>query len=73
MYRPLTFSHTKNWLLANRLSLNVTTTEFMFFGTNFRMSNLGITFSVTIGDKQIKRIQGTKYLGVHFDENLKWN
>ena len=39
---------------------------------HIRVSNQGITIPV-IGDNQIKRVQGTKYLGVHLDENLRWN
>lgn len=62
----------RNWLLANKLRLNVTKTEYMFIGTNFRLSNLGKTLPITIGDKEIKRVKTTKYLGVHLDENLKW-
>ena len=30
----------RNWLLANKLSLNVAITKYMFFGTDFRLSNL---------------------------------
>ena len=45
----------------------------MFFGTYFRLSNLGKVSPVTIGDKQIKRVNNTKYLGVYLDENLKWD
>ena len=63
----------RNWLLANKLSLNVGRTEHMFFGTDFRLSNLGKVSPVTIGDKQIKRVNNTKYLGVYLDENLKWD
>ena len=63
----------KEWLLANKFSLNVTKSEYMHFGTNFRLSNLGKIFSIVIGDKQIKRVETTKYLGIHLDENLKWN
>ena len=62
----------KNWLLANKLSLNVTKTEYMFVSTDFRLSNLGKTLPITIGDKEIKRVKSTKYLGVYLDENLKW-
>ena len=36
------------------------------------MSNLGKTVPIFLGDKQIKRVKHTKYLGVHLDENLKW-
>ena len=62
----------KNWLLANKLSLNVTKTEYMVFGTDFRLSNLEKVIPITIGDKQIKRVNNIKYLGVYLDENLKW-
>ena len=61
-----------NWLVANKLSRNVAKTEHMFFGSNFRLSNLGKTVPIFLGDKQIKRVKHTKYLGVHLDENLKW-
>ena len=30
-----------NWLVANKLSINVAKTEHMFFGSKFRLSNLG--------------------------------
>lgn len=66
-------SHIKNWLLANKLSLNVTKTEYIFFGTDFKLSNLGKVLPVMIGEKEIKRVETTKHLGVHLDENLKWN
>ena len=60
-------------LLSNKLSLNVAKTEFMFFGTVFRLSNLGKNFPITIGEKEIKRVKNTKYLGVYLDENLTWD
>ena len=60
----------RNWLLSNKLSLNVAKTEFMFFGTVFRLSNLG---KITIGEKEIKGVKSTKYLGVYLDENLTWD
>ena len=63
----------RNWLLSNKLSLNVAKTEFMFFGTVFRLSNLGKIFPITIGEKEIKRVKSTKYLGVYLDENLTWD
>ena len=39
---------------------------------NFRLSNLGKTVPIFLGVKQIKQGKHTKYLGVHLDENLKW-
>ena len=44
----------------------------MFFGSNFRLSNLGKTIPIFLGDKQINRVKHKKYLGLHSDENLKW-
>ena len=63
----------RDCLLANKLSLNVTKTEYMFLTTTFKLSNLGRDFPIKIGNNQVKRIQTTKYLGIHLDENLKWN
>ena len=60
----------RNWLLSNKLSLNVAKTEFMFFGTVFKLSNLGKIFPTRIGEKEIKRVKSTKYLRVYLDENL---
>ena len=61
-----------NWLVATKLSINVAKTEHMFFGSNFRLSNLGETVPISSGNTQIKRVKHTKYLGVHLDETLKW-
>ena len=63
----------RDWRLANKLSLNVTKTEYMFLTTTFKLPNLGRDFPIKIGNNHVKRVQTTKYLGIHFDENLKWN
>ena len=58
--------NTRNWLLANKLNVNVTKTEYnMFFGTGFRLSNVGVATQITLGDMQINRVKQTKYLGVY--------
>ena len=54
--------------MANKLSINVAKTEHMFFGSKFRLPNLGKTVPIFLGDEQIKRVKHTKYLGVHLDE-----
>ena len=63
----------RDWLLANKLSLNVTKTEYMFLTTTFKLSNLGRDFPIKISNNHVKRVQTTKYLGIHLDENIKWN
>ena len=45
----------------------------MFLTTTFKLSNLGRDFPIKIGNNHVKRVQTTKYLGIHLDENLKWN
>ena len=47
--------------------------EYIFLTTTFKLSNLGRGFPIKIGNNHVKRIQTTKYLGIHLDENLKWN
>ena len=64
----------QNWLLANQLSLNVLKTEYMYFASDYNLSNLGI-FAIDplkIGDQPITRVQSTKSLGVVFDQRLVW-
>lgn len=68
-------------MLANKLSLNVTKPEYnilckrnilCFFCTSFRISNLGVTILITLGDIQINRVKQTKHFWVYPEENLKW-
>ena len=56
--------------MANKPSINVAKTEYLFFGSNFRLSNLRKTIPIFLGDKQIKRVKHKKYLRVYLDENL---
>ena len=62
----------RDWLLANKLSSNVTKTEYIFLKTAFK-SNLGRDFPIKIGNNHVKRAQTTKYLGIHLDKKRKWN
>ena len=61
------------WLLANRLSLNVAKTEFMIIGSRQRLlvhDNEHIR--IEIDGKTIKRVNETKSLGLQIDEHLTW-
>ena len=44
----------KEWLLANKLSLNVAKTEFLFIGSHHKLNNLDSKPSVNIGHDSIK-------------------
>ena len=61
------------WLVANKLTLNASKTEFMLIGSRQRLSTFDKSPSLSIDDKSIKQVSSTKSLGVHIDENLSWN
>ena len=61
------------WLSANKLTLNLTKTEFLVITSRQRRVYLSDNQSVTVDNFPIEQVSSTKYLGVHFDENLCWN
>ena len=60
------------WLAANRLTLNMTKTEFLLIGSKQRLSNFTVNPTANINQFPIKRVSTVKSLGVHIDENLTW-
>jgi hypothetical protein len=58
------------WLALNKLSLNIDKTVYMEFGCtqNSTPKNLNIK----IQDKDLTRVDNTKYLGIIIDSNLRW-
>ena len=67
-------NNSQNWPLANQLSLNVLKTEYMYFASDYNLSNPGI-FAIDplkISEQTITRVQSTKSLGVVFDQRLVW-
>ena len=66
----------KEWLLANKLSLNVAKTEFLLIGSHHKLNNLDSKPSVNIGHdrpESVKQVRHSRVLGVEIDENLSWN
>jgi hypothetical protein len=64
-------SSLNTWLNANRLSLNITKTEFMAIGSRQRLMYHDVNnLNICVDNTQIKRVQYTKSLGVTTDENL---
>lgn len=59
------------WLAFNKLSLNVNKTVFITFGCYSDSVPAQVDISI-MGDN-IKRVEQTKYLGIIFDSNLKWD
>ena len=59
-----------NWVVANKLSLNVDKTNFVVFHPPQKKSNYAI--SLFIEGKVIKQEKYIKYLGVYIDSHLNW-
>ena len=61
-----------NWLLANKLSLNLDKTHFMLFSP--RQKNVDhLNFNIYLNDSPIQQVETTKFLGVIIHRNLVWN
>jgi hypothetical protein len=64
-------SKLNNWFCANKLSLNVSKTNYLLF-TNSKI-NYDETFSLTINKSIIKRKTCLKFLGILIDDHLHWH
>ena len=65
--------HDQLWLTTNRLSLDITKTEFMVIGLNQRIHALSNNqIDIEIGWKSIKKVKEAKSLGLFIDEHLSW-
>ena len=61
-----------NWFKLNKLSLNVTKTNFMVF-KNKHSSRPCIEPKIKIDNTEITEVNTTKFLGVLIDNNLSWH
>ena len=63
----------KEWLLANKLSLNVAKTEFIvLIGSDYKINNLVTQPIIKIDQTKIKQAFKSRVLGVDIDNKLKW-
>ena len=53
------------WLSANKLTLNLTKTEFMLIASRQKLSNLSDCPSLTINNMIVEQVPSTKSLGVY--------
>ena len=58
-----------DWFKANRLTLNLEETEYMFFGTN----QIKAKPILEIDNVTLKPVESAKFLGMWLDQNLNWN
>jgi hypothetical protein len=60
------------WLKANKLTINVTKTEYMFIASDSNLDKLRDIPYLVLGGKPIKRVKVSKSLGIFIDERLSW-
>ena len=60
-----------DWLGLNKLSLNIQKTMYITF-RNYSNS-VPETFNIAIQNQKIRRVMACKYLGIHFDYNMRWD
>ena len=68
----------EEWFQANKLTINLSKTKFILFGSRQRLANsistrLEQEFSLILGQREINRASHTKFLGLVLDENLSWS
>ena len=61
------------WLQANKLSLNVTKTEYMFIGSDNNLAKVRNISLIFLNGQPIKRVNIAKSLGLLIDERLSWS
>ena len=64
-------SHVDDWLVANRLSLNVNKTKYMTFHNSQKdISNVSLNLNLNHG--KIEKVSTFNFLGIILDENIHW-
>ena len=63
----------KEWLIANKLTLNKSKTKFMLIGSRQKLRTFDKSPSLVIDGAPLNRVSNTKSLGVTIDENLSWS
>jgi hypothetical protein len=62
-----------DWLIANKLSLNMTKTEFMIIGSRQRINATQDNIDIGIDDHELNRVYSVKSLWLHIDSHLTWS
>ena len=60
------------WLVANKLTLNVSKTEYMIIGSCHNLGKIDKDPVIKIGSETVNRVHTSKSLGVIIDDKLKW-
>ena len=67
----------EEWFQANKLTVDLSKTKFILFGSRQRLTNSTTTrleqdLNLKLG-RQIDRVTHTKFIGLVLDENLSWS
>ena len=60
------------WFIANRLSENIKKNNFVIFGTQAKIKNIGNQCKIYLENVEIVQTNIAKFLGVLIDNNLSW-
>ena len=58
------------WFRCNKLTLNLKKTEYIYFGGPGKKAPAN--YKLTIGNEDIRQVEGARFLGVWVDEKLRW-
>lgn len=62
-----------NWLIANKLSLTVSKTDFMLVTARQKPAFIDDVPSININNKAIRQVKSAKTLGLYIEETLFWS
>ena len=63
----------KKWLESNKLTINVTKTEYILIGSSYKLESIVIPPNIMMGNEKIDRVKSSKCVGEYIDETLSWN
>jgi len=66
-------TETAIWLYVNKLTLNLSKTDFMLIRSRLRIAALDGKIELSLFNTDVKQVKSTKCLGVRIDKNLTWN
>ena len=61
------------WIVANKLTLNVGKTEYMIIGTRQKLKNFSSEMNINISGKNLTQVVSKKVLGIIIDDQLRWD
>ena len=65
-------SNVYEWLSTNKLTLNMTKTEFMLIASRQKLSQFTENPSLTINENAVEQVTSAKSLGLCLDQNINW-